>query len=278
MRKIAITADRLVSSLLHLAEIKQIAILDSCGVGPIDADLLIAGIDPTEVHEIGNNDPASTLRLVDEKLESGDLAGIFTISYDFGVKLQRIGKRRKSHNSILEPNIYLALYDCLVIHNYADGQTFISGNPAKFDQVEKTLFTSLPQDPPPEFVSSQNVGFHSNFTQSQYFDAIYTIKDLIRAGDTYQTNLTQQLTIEVSANLTAARIFGRFAPRSSCSIRGLHRPRSVEGRIGISREICACVLRFSWRHHDFRIANKRHPPSRSFPPGRCSYAHRLARQ
>lgn len=204
------TADRLASSLLTLAEIKKVTILDSCGVGSIGSNLLISGIDPVEIHEISNDDAAETLRLLEEKLRNTDLAAIFTISYDFGLKLQHINRQPKRKTSSPEPDIYLSLFDCLMIHDYPNGHTFLSGDPAKFDQFENALLASLPQDQPSVFVSSQNVGFHSNFTQSEYFDAINTIKDLIRAGDTYQTNLTQQLTVEVSTNLTAARIFGRL--------------------------------------------------------------------
>ena len=210
MRKIEITADRLVSSLLRLAEFKNVAILDSCGVGRTESNLLIAGIEPVEVHAISNDDAVETLSFFDEKFGSKNLAAIFTISYDFGLKLQHIERQPKGSNSHSEPDIYLALFECLVIHNYDSGQTFLSGNPAKFDKVEKELFDSLPQDLPSVFVSSQNAPANSNFTQSEYFDAINTIKELIRSGDTYQTNLTQQLTVDVSNGLTAAIIFGRL--------------------------------------------------------------------
>jgi para-aminobenzoate synthetase component 1 len=210
VRKIEIAVDGVVSSLLRLAEIKNVAILDSCGVGRADANLLIAGIDPVEVLEISNDNAIETLRILDEKLGNEKLAEIFTISYDFGLKLQHIDRQPKSSISHAEPDIYLVLFDCLVIHNYANGQTFISGNPAKFDQIEKALFDSLPPDQPSVFVSSQNAPVRSNFTQSEYFNAVEKIKELIRSGDTYQTNLTQQLTVEVSNDLTAAEIFGRL--------------------------------------------------------------------
>jgi para-aminobenzoate synthetase component I len=210
VRKIEITADGLVSSLLKLAESKNVAILDSCGVGRGDTNLLIAGIEPVEVLEISNDDADETLSIFDEKLGSRNLAAIFTISYDFGLKLQHIERQPKGSISHLEPDICLALFECLVIHNYANGETFLSGNPAKFDQIEKALFDSLAPDSTPVFVSAQNANFHSNFTQSEYFDAINRIKELIRAGDTYQTNLTQQLTVDVSNELTAAEIFGRL--------------------------------------------------------------------
>lgn len=203
------TADRLASSLLKLAEIKKVTILDSCGVGPIDSNLVIAGIDPVTVHEISNDDPAETLSFLDEKLRNADLAAIFTISYDFGLKLQHIDRSIRKASSP-EPDIYLSLFDCLLIHNYADGQTFLSGNPVKFDQIEKALADSALQDQPSIFASSQNVSAKSNFTRAEYFEAVDEIKELIRSGETYQTNLTQQLSVELSNQLSAAEVFRRL--------------------------------------------------------------------
>jgi para-aminobenzoate synthetase component I len=209
VRKIEITADELVSSLLKLAEIKNVAILDSCGVGRGDTNLLIAGIEPVEVLEITKDDSSETLSIFDEKLGSRNLATIFTISYDFGLKLQHIERQPKGSISHPEPDIYLALFECLVIHNYANGETFLSGNPAKFDQIERAFFDSVPQEPS-VFGSSQNAPANSNFSRTEYFDAVEKIKELIRSGDTYQTNLTQQLFVELSNDLTAAEIFGRL--------------------------------------------------------------------
>ena len=211
MRKIEITADRLVASLLKMAGTRNVAILDSCGVGSGEANLLIAGINPVEVFEMSNLDPTETLRIFDEKLAAKDLAAIFTISYDFGLKLQHIERQQDRIDSPPEPDVFVALFDCLVIHNYADGQTFLSGNSAKFDKIQKNLLNFESRDEQPsESRPSKPVAPCSNFTKPEYLDAINKIKELIRSGDTYQTNLTQQLSVELSNGLTAAHIFQRL--------------------------------------------------------------------
>ena len=211
MRKIEIPADWLVASLLKMAGTRNVAILDSCGVGSVEANLLIAGIDPVEVFEMSNLDPTETLRIFDEKLAAKDLAAIFTISYDFGLKLQHIERQQDRIDSPPEPDIFIALFDHLVIHNYADGQTFLSGNSAKFDKIQKNLLNFESRDEQPsESRPSKPVASCSNFTKPEYLDAINKIKELIRSGDTYQTNLTQQLSVELSNLLTAAHIFERL--------------------------------------------------------------------
>ena len=59
-------------------------------------------------------------------------------------------------------------------------------------------------------MAAENSKILSNFTQEEYLCAIATIKELIRNGDTYQTNLTQQFTVKMPDGLQAADIFFRI--------------------------------------------------------------------
>ena len=86
VHKIDISADNLISLLLHLSETETVCILDSCGARHLGSHLMIAGIDPVETLEISNDDPEQTLAVLDEKFGE-DLACVFTLSYDFGLKL-----------------------------------------------------------------------------------------------------------------------------------------------------------------------------------------------
>src|SRR5687768_7982064 len=95
MRELQISADRLVESLLKLSEREQVCLLDSCGVGYLESHLLIAGIKPLEVLNLTSDDPAETLEVFNEKVSNPDFASIFTISYDFGLKLEKIAPRPK---------------------------------------------------------------------------------------------------------------------------------------------------------------------------------------
>ncbi|MBK7393162.1 MAG: aminodeoxychorismate synthase component I [Chloracidobacterium sp.] len=207
MYEINITADELIASLLRISETECVCLLDSCDVGHLGSHLLIAGIDPVETAEISNNDPAETLVKIDEYIAS-ELACIFSISYDFGQKLLALKARKKEFRGVAEPDLFIASFEVLLIHDYDTGKTFLTGNDQKFGvisarlsaNVENTVFDT----------ETPAVDVTSNFTRSSYIASIETIKEHIRSGDTYQTNLTQQLTAPAPNDLSPQQIFWRL--------------------------------------------------------------------
>ncbi len=224
MHEINITGDELVSALLNLASRETVGILDSCGVGHLGSHLLIAGIKPVEVLEISNDDPNATLSILDEKL-SGEFAAVFTISYDFGLKLLGIDCKSPrvskgvtpdiANNALVytlasacEPDIFLARFDALIIHDYDTGKTNIVGDSNKFDTISRKIernISNLRSE-----ISNKQTSITSNFTKDEYLAAIETIKERIRRGETYQTNLTQQLAAKLPDGLTPEIIFQRL--------------------------------------------------------------------
>lgn len=207
MYEINITADELVASLLRISETERVCLLDSCGVGHLGSHLLIAGIEPVETAEISNNDPAETLAKIDE-YASSDLACIFSISYDFGQKLLGLKDREKEFAVVLEPDLFIASFDALVVHDYDTRKTFLTGNDEKFDVISAKLSANVKPD---AFdVSPSDVKVTSNYTRSFYVAAIERIHERIRSGDTYQTNLTQQLTAQLHDDLSPQQIFWRL--------------------------------------------------------------------
>jgi para-aminobenzoate synthetase component 1 len=201
VRKIEFTADMLVSSLLGLASTQQVCILDSCGVGHLGSHLMIAGIRALEMHEFSGLSVEETLAILNEKISSPS-AAFFSVSYDFGMELQKI---RSRHSDIREPDVFLVLFDTLAIHDYDTGESYLTGNESHFDETESMLKNSKFR--PDETASAISVS--SNFSQAEYISAIETIKEHIRNGDTYQTNLTRQVTAELSSKLTPETIFWR---------------------------------------------------------------------
>ncbi|MFM9904170.1 MAG: anthranilate synthase component I family protein [Pyrinomonadaceae bacterium] len=206
MNEIAISADKLIGALLRLSLTERVCILDSCGVSNLGSHLLIAGLVAVETLEISYDDPEETLKIVDEAL-SGDLACIFTLSYDFGMKMLGIMPRLKKNLIAREPDVFISTFDALIVHDYNDGRTYITGDSEKFDEIRAKLST--------------NSGVHktgilsrptisSNFTRPEYLAAIETIKEHIRSGVTYQTNLTQQLTAILPDDLSPQDIFYRL--------------------------------------------------------------------
>ena len=200
MLEVDLSADNLVSALLELSKSETVCLLDSCGVGHLGSHLMIAGIEPREVHEIRTDNPAEVLAFLDEKL-SGDLAAIFTLSYDFGPKLEGIRSRLKASP---EPDIYLSLFDALIVHDYDTKKTYLTGDESKSRLIGGGLRTVTV---PGAACVPKPSKYSSNCTKDAYIASVEEIKERIRRGDTYQTNLTQQLTVRLSKETTPQEIF-----------------------------------------------------------------------
>ncbi|MGB7203303.1 MAG: anthranilate synthase component I family protein [Pyrinomonadaceae bacterium] len=278
MRQLSITADDLVSALLRLSEKEPVCLLDSCRVGHLNSHLLIAGIEPVATYEITNDDPLETLRLLDETL-SGDLAAIFTISYEFGQKLLGLKGRKNKFATSLEPDLFVALFDTLIVHDYNSGETNLVGNHEKFDSIREMLtqkrahYTSPhevrePINAESALTSCGLLHVTSNFTKKEYLAAIETIKERIRDGDTYQTNLTQQLTVTLPDSHSPAFVFKRlrrdhpapfaaFIKRSNSVVvsasperffRVVNSPREHTGGLGSDKPVRSPHVSKGYRH------------------------------
>lgn len=183
MRRIELSAGEIVSAMLGKTAGGQAAILDSCGVGKAGTNRLIAGVEPIEILRLCDSDPEITLSKLEKALARDDVAAVFTISYDFGLKLNRVTGNRRSR----EPDIFLALFDGLIVHDYDNGRSFAVGS------TDRTPGLAGEDSIQPEIELDRPVDVASNFDRSGYLAMVEKIKDRIRAGDTYQTNLTQQL-------------------------------------------------------------------------------------
>lgn len=200
------SADQLVSALLSLATDESVCILDSCGIGHLGSHLLIAGIDPVEMIEFSSSDPNKALLTLDNIL-TGERAAIFTLSYDLGRKMLKIGED-ELENETLEPDLFAACFDVFVIHDYDTRITKLVGNSAKFGAIASKLREAIT----PQSIESpvRRVSVVSNFTKPEYLRAIEAVKEHIRDGETYQTNLTQQLTARLPDDLKPEIVFARL--------------------------------------------------------------------
>lgn len=204
MKPLQITAEKIINSLLEVSKTEQVCILDSGGISYLDSHLLIAGIKPMETLEINEKSAEESLKIFNQKLSFANQACIFTISYDFGLKLEKIIQRKKEFQTFPEPDIFLQIFECLVIHNYKSGRTYLQGNEKGFDEIEQILFNSSFSIESETFETSK---IKSNFTREGYISAVEQIQEYIRSGDTYQTNLTQQFRTELPEILNAQKIF-----------------------------------------------------------------------
>ena len=172
------------SSLLNQAADRQVCILDSCGLGHKGSHLLIAGVDPVEHRSF--DDPERSLDALDSTVGSGS-ASIFTLSYDFGRILQNVSTR---HEDSSEPLLYIAKFKNLLVHDYETSRTVVAGDDG--------LRELLPSTESNKAARASSVEPKSNFSRSQYVEAVEVIREQIRSGNTYQTNLTRQITVDVS--------------------------------------------------------------------------------
>jgi aminodeoxychorismate synthase, component I, bacterial clade len=205
MRSIKIIPDVFVSRLLASSRETGLCILDSCGTEHARSHILIAGIFPSETIEFSHPDPAEVLRHIDQ-IVAENKAAVFTLSYDFGRKLQWDGTSSSARDSS-EPDIFISIFDTLLLHDYSSGETTLAGSSKRFDPIIELVSNGEGTfDRRDEIVPE--VG--SNFTCHEYLSAIENIKEKIRCGDTYQTNLTQQLSVSLPNNFSAGSCFQRI--------------------------------------------------------------------
>ncbi len=201
MRKIPVGPEEIIGAALSAAANENVCILDSCGIRNSGSHLLIAGFDPVDTI-VFRSDAENTVDAIESKLEQTGLAGIFTLSYELGAELN--SKREAERHDDREPLAFLALFKTLVVHDYDTSETFISG------EYSAALEALINQGSRLSESVAQAESVTSNFTKHEYLAAIETIKEAIRRGDTYQANLTQQLTVDLGHELTPEVIFSRL--------------------------------------------------------------------
>ncbi len=206
MKDFPISADDLVSKLLELSKTETVCFLDSCGVNHLDSHLLIAGVKPIEVLELTEEDPDLTLNALDKRLASQNTASIFTISYDFGPKLESIKQNARKAISD-EPDVFLAMFDVLIFHDYTAGKTWLRGEKRKFSEIIELVNSVETEIDALRLLSSTA---KSNLTRSEYISKILEIQELIRDGETYQTNLTQRFEVNLAQDTSPQDIFYRL--------------------------------------------------------------------
>ncbi len=207
VREIQFSADDLTAALLNLSERETVCLLDSGGVSYADSRFLIAGIKPLELFEINFDNAAETLAALDEKFSNPNVAYIFTLSYDFGLKLEKIKPRAKEFQTFDEPDVFAAAFDCLIVHDYETKKSFLTGDEPRFDEIENALIKGVKNERSEPIFADGKSSISSNFTREKYVAAVEEIQERIRRGDTYQANLTQQFRARLPETLTAQAAF-----------------------------------------------------------------------
>jgi para-aminobenzoate synthetase component 1 len=236
--EVPFTADNLVRSLLSLSPHRRLSLLDSGGARGSAARFLIAGFDPFEVVETRGNQititrrgernelvmHANALDVLDERLDEYQVqhalpehlpvagACIATFSYDLVHQLEHLRLSSKPRVSD-EPDVVLAFYDTLVVHDYLTGITQlvgVGGSRRMAETAEALAEARARVVENRDAISADVCTVDSNLTRDEYLAAVHQIKEHIAAGDIYQANLTQQLTCTLSDKSRPEDVFLRL--------------------------------------------------------------------
>ncbi len=137
-------------------------------------------------------------------------------AYDFGRRLERLPSRATDDLSL--PDVVLGFYDVVGAFDHETGQAWLvsSGLPMEptlrsaraSDRLRRfagLLAAARPAPPRPAPLGKAIAHPRSTFTPDAYRAAVEQVKELIRAGDIFQANLSQRWTLPVGAADPTAR-------------------------------------------------------------------------
>lgn len=220
MKLLSFTSDELVRRLLAISKERNLYLLDSCNKGRY----LIASFNPVSLLDIESQSAKRVLSQMEKLLRISSFAFVVTVSYEFGLKLNRISQRIKPVSSRLEPDLSVAIFDFLIVHDYLSQETFLIGNRKVYDLVEKELESVAPRD----FPEPTNVRVYSDFERAEYENAVEQVKEFICQGETYQVNLTRSVVVKANENLSSERIFWNIRQKHPVPFACLLRRRKDE--------------------------------------------------
>lgn len=201
--QIDVNSNELIAAATALPADSGVCILDSSGVGHLGSHQLIVGFEPIERLSFKTGD-TDVLEKINAAANNKGLVAIFTLSYEFARQLQNF----PAQDSISEPLVYAALFECVAIYDYLTGETRLCGNKAKFNETLEYISANKYSDQ--DLTQPRAASYISNFSKDSYIAAVLEIQEEIRKGNTYQTNLTQQIKVELGIGDTPQKIFKRL--------------------------------------------------------------------
>jgi anthranilate/para-aminobenzoate synthase component I len=108
------------------------------------------------------------------------------------------------HDDLKLPDIALSFVDTFLAVDHQQGQLLAVATGSdwddcarRLDALESSVKQAVPTPPPaPPSLPAPTVEYRSNFSQAAYLDAVERVREYIRAGDTYQVNLSQRLEVD----------------------------------------------------------------------------------
>lgn len=126
--------------------------------------------------------------------------GMGYFSYDLVRDLEKIPNL--SQETLNIPTCYFNFYDTVIIYDHKQGKVFASALGIK-EVKEKSItyiihkiMTDLVNTPFEKGLSKE-IAFHSKFTKESYIDTVEKVRQYIKNGDVYITNLTHTFTTDI---------------------------------------------------------------------------------
>ncbi len=108
---------------------------------------------------------------------------------------------RHPRDDLRLPDMALSFIDTFMAVDHHEGQLLLVASGSDWEDCERRLdaledcvhaAVATPAPPPPP-QDSPGVAYRSNFSQEAYLEAVERVREYVRAGDTYQVNLSQRL-------------------------------------------------------------------------------------
>ncbi len=121
----------------------------------------------------------------------GGAAGLF--GYDLGRYIEKVPDQTKNKSDI--PDMAVGIYDQVLAYDHLLKKTYIFTHAKTEEEAikkRKHLIKLFRRQAPYEAYTPQNIEWESNFTESDYKEAVQKVIDYIHAGDIFQANLSQR--------------------------------------------------------------------------------------
>ncbi len=143
----------------------------------------------TEPDEVVTARGAATFPVLDRAEREGFWAGF--LAYDLGRAIEPAGRDAGEFDPEL-PDVVLARHDARIVCTPGRAPSVIGDGPSR-----PTLEAALHRAPtPPPLPPSRRTRWHTSLGRSEHAERVEIIKDLLRAGECYQVNLTRRCTLD----------------------------------------------------------------------------------
>lgn len=129
----------------------------------------------------------------------GGLAGF--IGYEYGQLLEKVSSKHYDLGVPI-PDAVLGAYTWTVAWDHSQKKCWLIAPERDIDKLSMLLFKDSikPLQAQPKRICANPVNLSSSFSKSEYYGAIETTREYIRAGDIFQANITQRFSTDFSAS------------------------------------------------------------------------------